>query len=303
MNAEERPLVSVIIPTYNSGRYIGQCIESIKKQTYPAIEVIVVDGGSKDGTLTIARDLGAVTYFEKGLSMAASTNLGVKVSKGKYVYRVDSDVILDPSLIDEAVINCSLGGFDGACIFWIPDATISFWARVRKIEKENFVKYPDYIGGLKCQKNILGARFLKREVFAEVGGMDEDVPTAGEDYAFYDKLLKSSYRFAVLKAREKHLGEPRTVKEIFKKNFGYGCTFNRFLKKQKLGRGFKQLSPTSRKYLADAFKQAFHEDIIAFFGLTTYLAIVYSSNAMGMLYCKIFKSWATLAVIFRPMLP
>jgi glycosyltransferase involved in cell wall biosynthesis len=280
----ETPLVSIVIPTFNSERTLARCLESIKNQTYRNVEIFVVDGGSKDRSIHISKKFGANVTVRSGLSMAASTNLGAQISNGSYIYRVDSDVVLDPNLVEEAVLKCEKEGYDGACIFWLPDESISFWAKVRKIEKENYIKDPTFIGGRSYHKNILGARFLKREVFERVGGFNEDVPIAGEDYAFYEKLAKTDFRFAVISSMEKHIGEPRTLREIYQKNFRYGYTFLFYLKEQKIKKSVEEFSPLRRSYFRKMFHHALTEDLKIFIGLFIYLIVLYFSAIMGLSY-------------------
>ena len=120
------PLVSVVIPTYNSEKTLHKCLTSIKNQTYKNIEIIIVDGGSTDETVEIAMSFGAKVYTLLGSKMSDATNFGARHAHGKYLYRVDSDVILDETLIEEAVHKCEVEGFDGVCVFWLPDENISF---------------------------------------------------------------------------------------------------------------------------------------------------------------------------------
>ncbi|PTB90714.1 glycosyl transferase, partial [Marinobacter sp. Z-F4-2] len=86
------PLVSVITPAYNSVKFIRETVDSVLNQTYPAIEYIVVDDGSQDGTYEILRQyeseerisvLSHENRSNKGQS--ASLNLGLKTCQGKYV--------------------------------------------------------------------------------------------------------------------------------------------------------------------------------------------------------------------------
>ncbi|MEM3713489.1 MAG: glycosyltransferase [Candidatus Aenigmatarchaeota archaeon] len=277
---KKHPLVSIIIPTFNSEKTIEKCLESIKSQTYKNIEIIVVDGGSKDKTVEIAQKMGAIVFIKKGYSMSASTNFGVKVSKGEYIYRVDSDVIVNPRLVEEALMKCEKEGYDVVCVFWLPDDSISFWAKVRRMEKESYIKYPNFIGSIRYDKNILGARFLKREVFEIVGGMDERVPTLGEDYAFYEKLAATHFRFATITAREIHLGEPRTISDVIKKQYHYGKSMKFYLKEKKIKR-LKQIS-IIRIPLINNWRKLLRHPILAL-GFLFYTFVVHISTAIGFL--------------------
>jgi glycosyltransferase involved in cell wall biosynthesis len=287
------PLVSVVIPTLNSEKTLEACLISVADQNYQNIETIVVDGGSSDNTVDIASAYGALVINANVQSMTKQTNIGINSSNGKYMYRVDSDVILDPDIVESSVNKCELEGFDGVCIFWIPDDSISFWAKVRKIEKECYVEHPNYVGSTKYNKNVLGARFLRRDVLETIGGFDEEIPTLGEDYALYNKLARSNFNFAIIKPRERHIGEPRKIKDIIRKNFRYGTALNAFLQEQE--GGLRQFAPSGRKYLKNAFKRAFKKDITLFLGLSVYIFVVYTSTATGMVYYRITKKRKRLA--------
>ncbi len=91
------PLVTVIIPSYNHARYIESCIHSVLNQTYPAIELIVLDDGSSDGSPAIIERLAAQHsfYFEAqtNMGLARTLNKGISLSRGKYICTLGSDDI------------------------------------------------------------------------------------------------------------------------------------------------------------------------------------------------------------------
>ncbi len=281
---KDSPLVSIVIPTLNSEKTIDKCLTSIMDQSYENIEVIVVDAGSLDKTVKIANNFKVKVIEVNVKSIAKQTNMGVRNANGKYIYRIDSDVILPPTIVEESVLKCEKEGYDGVCIFWLPDDSISFWAKIRKVEKESYIERPNFVGSIKYNKNVLGARFLKRKVFDSVGGFNEDIPTSGEDYAFYNKLAQSHFNFAIINSIEMHIGEPRTLKDILIKNFYYGTDLMYFFDNQK--NGGKQFSPVRRLYLIVALKKALNMNITMFFGLITYLFSVYIATGIGMVYYK-----------------
>ncbi len=90
--------VSVIIPAYNGDRYIGEAIDSILAQTYRDYEIIVVDDGSTDNTRQVVKQYGdRIQYLSQiNQGVAASRNLGLKVSQGEYVAFLDQDDIFLP---------------------------------------------------------------------------------------------------------------------------------------------------------------------------------------------------------------
>ena len=280
----KNPLVSVVIPTLNSEKTLNKCLESVKNQNYSNIEIILVDAGSEDNSIEIAKKFGVNVIETNVRSMSRQTNIGVSNSEGIYIYRVDSDVVLPPGIVKECVNKCEIENYDGVCIFWLPDASISFWAKVRRVEKECYIQKPNYVGSIKYDKNVLGARFLKRKVLEDVKGFDEDIPTAGEDYSLYNKLAQTNYQFATINCRENHIGEPKTIRDVIRKNFRYGKDLMFFANDQ--NQGISQFSPFARSYLMNAFKRALNKNIVFFFGLLTYLLVVYSSTTVGMAYSR-----------------
>ena len=87
MSPETPPLVSVIMPAYNAARYIGKSIASVLRQTYPRIELIVIDDGSDDGTMDVIRQHGqSVRCLTQGRQgAAAARNAGIRAAAGELV--------------------------------------------------------------------------------------------------------------------------------------------------------------------------------------------------------------------------
>jgi glycosyltransferase involved in cell wall biosynthesis len=97
------PLVSVVIPCYNSARYLGETIESVLAQTYAQVEIIVVNDGSTDGTGEIAQSYPLQYVYQKNGGISAARNTGVLHSRGKYVLFLDHDDRLLPKAIEVGV--------------------------------------------------------------------------------------------------------------------------------------------------------------------------------------------------------
>ena len=104
--------VSVTIVTYNSGRFIKRCLESVLAQRYPLKEVIVVDNASTDGTIDILEqfdDRCQIYYNEENNGFAAAQNQAIKLSNGDWVMTLNPDVLLLPNFIQSLV---DAGHFD-----------------------------------------------------------------------------------------------------------------------------------------------------------------------------------------------
>ncbi|WP_026733926.1 glycosyltransferase [Fischerella sp. PCC 9605] len=86
-------LVSVIIPCFNAERWLKEAIDSCLKQTYPAIEIIVIDDGSSDGCLDIIKSYGDKIIWETGPNRGGNyaRNRGFDLSKGEYIQYLDAD--------------------------------------------------------------------------------------------------------------------------------------------------------------------------------------------------------------------
>jgi glycosyltransferase involved in cell wall biosynthesis len=103
----EQPLVSIVLPVYNGGRLIGKSIESCLRQTYQNIEVIVVDDGSKDNTVEVAKsfedDRIKILCHETNRRMCAALNTGFVHSSGAYLTWTSDDNYYGPTAIEEMV--------------------------------------------------------------------------------------------------------------------------------------------------------------------------------------------------------
>lgn len=94
------PAVSVIIPAYNSEKYLSKAIESVLAQTCPAVECIVVDDGSLDGTGRIAQSYPEVTYIrQENSERSAARNNGLRHASGRYLSFLDADDAIAPEKI------------------------------------------------------------------------------------------------------------------------------------------------------------------------------------------------------------
>jgi glycosyltransferase involved in cell wall biosynthesis len=96
------PRVSVVIPAFNHGRYVGEAVQSALDQSYPDLEVIVIDDGSTDNTREVIRGFGdRVRYFhQENRGLAASRNRGIGESRGDFVAFLDADDLWLPRKLE-----------------------------------------------------------------------------------------------------------------------------------------------------------------------------------------------------------
>jgi glycosyltransferase involved in cell wall biosynthesis len=108
------PLVSVIIPTYNTEKFIGEALNSVFSQSYRPIEVIVVDDGSTDNTEDIVKnyqtsktsktnETNLIYIYQENGGRASARNTGIRAARGKYVAFLDSDDLWTPGKVKKQV--------------------------------------------------------------------------------------------------------------------------------------------------------------------------------------------------------
>lgn len=214
-----KPLVSVIIPTLNSERFIKDCLENIRKQTYKNLEIIIVDNHSTDKTRELAK-IYTNKIFTHGPERAAQVNFGARHAKGKYLYRVDADFVLEPEVVVQCVEKCSEAKLDAIAVHNTSAEGLGFWADVRKLERNSY----------RDDNLIVGVRFFSKRAWEELGGFDETL-YGPEDYDFHNRFVKKGFRWGRIKAIERHLGEPKSLFDIARKHYWYGKQMLFYFKK------------------------------------------------------------------------
>ena len=106
-NTEVTSLVSVIVPIYNQERYLEQCVKSLLHQTYPYLEIILVNNGSKDRSGAICKKFARqdrrvrVLEIKENLSAGNGRNTGLDAAAGEYISFVDGDDWVRPEFIEK----------------------------------------------------------------------------------------------------------------------------------------------------------------------------------------------------------
>jgi glycosyltransferase involved in cell wall biosynthesis len=220
----EKPKVSIVIPTYNSGETLEECLESVRGQKYLFYEVTVIDNFSNDATLEIAKEFGAKIIQQK-CNPAHARNIGIANSTGKYVLFLDSDQVLSPSVVEECVEKCESAK---AGMVIIPEVFIGkeFWSSCSAIWKNYYEEVERLHGG---DRNIIHSepRFFIKEQITHVGMLDTAL-LWGEDYDLYEKLKGANVKEAECKSKIYHY-ELTSIQNVLVKNLRYGKSMPVFL--------------------------------------------------------------------------
>ncbi len=215
-NNPDTPIISIIIPTKNSELYIQNCLTSIKKQTYPNIETIVIDNYSTDKTKTIAQQNKAIVYQLQG-NAAKARNYGIKKTNGKYTLLLDVDQKILPNMIQKSVETFQKTNID-AIIFPEKSITNSVWSKTIALEHT-----------LIAQNSALAMpRFFKTEVLKKLGE-DENI-VFGEDWDLYLRFKEQGFTSNIVKEHILHT-ESNSLSKILLKNYFYGLYFKTIAKK------------------------------------------------------------------------
>ncbi len=182
-----RPLVSVIIPTYNRADLLGQTLDSITKQTFRDYEIVVIDDGSTDGTHELVADRSEPIRFleQEHRGASAARNHAVAEARGALVAFLDSDDLWQPHFLEEVA-----GAVDAR-----PDAALGY-SDFRTIDSSGRVLrgHVKRQHGGQVVDRLFESIFIhtscvvaRRKVILEAGGFDEQLQ-ANEDYELWLRL-------------------------------------------------------------------------------------------------------------------
>jgi glycosyltransferase involved in cell wall biosynthesis len=204
-------LVSVVVPCFNYGRYLRDCVESLKAQSYASWECIIVDDGSRDDTPATCAELvradPRVKFArQENRGVSAARNLGLSRISGEFVQFLDADDLLEPlKLATQVAFLESNPGVDivlGEAAFF-DDATPR---QLRKWRREGatgqtrgggataWLPLAELVEGNIC---VTHAALLRRRVIEAAGGFDEGLATH-EDWDFWFRCALAGCRFGLV---------------------------------------------------------------------------------------------------------
>lgn len=225
---DEGPLVSIVIPCYNAEKYVGEAIESALGQTYPRIEVIVVDDGSTDRSLDVIKGFGDRIRWVTGPNRggSAARNRGIELARGEYLQFLDADDVIMPNKVracyrefEEGVdlVFCGMDSFsDPECDRRMEPEQRKFSPAQRLVRRVAALFRKDLSSSWDPENPL---RYMlshpigtpqplhRTETLRKTGGFREDLD-CGQEFEFHWRMALSGLRFkkidAVLARFRKH---------------------------------------------------------------------------------------------------
>jgi len=178
----KKPAISVVIPALNEEKYLGKTLASLQKQDFKNFEVIVVDNGSTDNTVQIAKSYGARVFFEPRKGVPFARQAGFEKAKGKIIATTDADTILPRNWLSKIhqtfLKNPRAVAVTGFFDFY--DSSIIFRILFFLLSRLYFLATNSFSG-----TNIA----IKKEAFEKIGGFNFDY-LVGEDTNICRRLKK-----------------------------------------------------------------------------------------------------------------
>ena len=218
--ANKQPAISVVVPVLNGMRFLPITLPTLLAagRRVGGIEIIYVDNGSTDGSrefLKSRESEGLRTQYVEGGTIAGMRNSGARQSSGTYLSFIDSDCSVPESYFEEAVeVLRSTGAAATGCEIDVPENPHwleAAWHDLHYFGRDRFVPYLNS-----------GNFFVSRAAFQAVGGFREDMVT-GEDAEIGKRLVSAGHRiFACPRVKAIHLGNPKSIREFYRRNVWHG---------------------------------------------------------------------------------
>ncbi|MCX9085637.1 MAG: glycosyltransferase [Candidatus Methanoperedens sp.] len=191
--SDEKPTISVIIPTYDRANLVGRSIQSVLNQTYRDLELIIVDDASKDNTEDVIKSFNdeRIKYIrhEKNKGGSAARNTGINLAKGGFLAFLDSDDEWFPEKLEKQmnVFQNALSnvGVVYTGYYWIGNNVKTYTPPDRIIQKDGNIQE----ALLKENFITTSAALVKKECFEKLGSFDEKFP-ALQDWELFIRFSK-----------------------------------------------------------------------------------------------------------------
>lgn len=211
--------VSVVVPTRNVERTLRRCLESVRAQDHPDVELVVVDNFSDDATFAVAAEL-ADLAVQAGPERSAQRNLGIERSTGEWILYVDADMVLEPDVVSSALEAALREDADGV---FVPEDSFGpgFWTACRALERRC------YVG----EAMVEAPRLVRRSFFVEHGGFVADV-AGQEDAELRMRMLRGGFRLASSRGVIHHDEGRLTFSGVMRKRVYYGRSIPAYAARQ-----------------------------------------------------------------------
>lgn len=223
------PLVSVIVPVYGVQDYLQQCIDSILNQTYPHLEIILIDDGSQDNCGDICdrnaiNDSRIIVVHKENSGLSGARNTGLDIAAGKYISFVDADDTVHPQFIESLVNLCEEHDCDIAqCNFWsITENSVRL-----PLNPQSSVKFYDNRQALRAlcsgqnstNYSIAWNKVYKRILFEKIryplGRIHEDEFTTYLLFWMAEKIaVTNQYLYYYLRSETSITGRPFSIERL-----------------------------------------------------------------------------------------
>lgn len=229
------PLVSIIIPVYNAERYLDACLNSAVNQTWPDKEIIIVDDGSTDHSLAIAKKQACKwikVFYQQNKGASAARNKGLQEAKGDYIQFLDADDILSADKIEKQVLQlqtkpgyiavCSTVHFaDGANHL---DCKPSAYEDAFLMDADAVSFFINLLGGLSNKGSMIqpNAWLVPNHIINKAGLWNEKI-TVDDDGEFFCRIILNSkgvvnvngvFNYYRKHSDEKSLSAQKTSKDL-----------------------------------------------------------------------------------------
>jgi glycosyltransferase involved in cell wall biosynthesis len=183
------PLVSLVVLCHDYGRHLPEAIESALAQDYPQLEVLVVDDGSTDDSLEVARryEPRARVLTQANQGLARTCNRGVREANGELFAFVSADDRLEPTYVSELA----------AALERQPDAAFAYCAATLFGAESGVMPSRPFSAYslIRGRNYINGSALTRREAYLDAGGYPEDLPEgAFDDWDFWLTMVERGYR-------------------------------------------------------------------------------------------------------------
>jgi glycosyltransferase involved in cell wall biosynthesis len=210
------PIVSVIIPLWNSEKYICDAIKSVIKQDYKNIELIVVDDGSSDNSAMLVKEFKDVKYlYQKNKGACAARNLGLREASGQYIKFLDSDDMLADGIISKQLIEIKKYKFDAV----VYSDWLMFKDDLTDCNKRISVNLnqKDQVEGLVLLNIQTSTTLHKRDMLLKIGGFNENLKKA-QEYDLHIRLAMQGVKFYRLSVIGSYIREHQSENRISNTN-------------------------------------------------------------------------------------